>query len=214
MAKKNLTWFQSVSKGGRNFVDLTNPINLAKLSNEERMYLEYQQRVYKYDLEANTQAFKNSTFGSSYARTQYKILTGELYHQSLDTFGINYAKAIEYNTGDGALSSLFSRLWNRLSYTDKYNFSTLDLPEIPIFYKIKLVADSKTNQANSISVEFALQQIASQVIRESFNRNVKFNYRKFKQAIEYATGYDYDEIKEIAKEERMTIKSIILRNLL
>lgn len=211
--KENITWYQEASDFGRRYVDLTIPENFAKLTSEEKIYLSYQQRVYKYDIEATTEAVQKGIFAKAHARDLYKILTGELFRKSLDTFGENYATAINYNLGDTSVGDLFQRIWKRMDYSERYNFATFDLPEIPIFYKLKMKAEGRTNQALSLAIENAIEIISSEVIKQAFRKNIRFNYNKFKEAILYATGYTIEDIREIAKEEGISIKSIIWQNL-
>ena len=207
------TWYQEASNYGRRYVDLTIPENFARLTPQEKVYLDYQQRVYKYDIEATTEAVREGSFACSHAKDLYRILSGDLYRKSLDTFGENYATAINYNLGDSAIGDLFKRVWARMDYSERYNFASFDLPEIPIFYKLKLKAEGRTNQASSIAIESAIENISTEIIRQAFEKNIRFNYNKFKEAILYATGYSIEDIRGIAKAEGVSIKSLIWQNL-
>ena len=174
--RKYETWYQSMSWGGKRFIDLTKPKNLARLTQKELYYLDYQQRVYKYDFFATVDAYKHEwgkEFKSNARQHLYNILTGERYRHSLDIFGDNFETAVRYN-GYDKLASLFKNIWDKLSYEERDAMGSQDLPNIPIFYRVKLMADSdtKSNQASPTSITSSMKELYRLLIKTAEDKGL------------------------------------------
>lgn len=198
--KDKRTWYQKVSQGGKRYIDLSNPYNLARLTLDERYYLNYQEKSFGYNLEANIaeyhkyrnkKAFRE--LANKMRKQQYDLLSGQKYRQSLDTYGENYETAMKFN-GYSGLVPLFKSVWGGLNYHDKENFGRNDLPLIPIFYKIKLKADSgkKENQIGELQVDSAMEDLAMRLLEEYANngRIKDIEDKDLEKALQVAGIYD------------------------
>ena len=173
------TWYQKVSRGGTRYINLNNPYNLSRLTMDELFYLDYQKRVYKYDLNANISEYskyrksRNREFMRSARMSQYDLLSGKLFRKSLDTYKENYKTALSFN-GYSFLGDLFDKVWDRLSYYEKDSFAINDIPEIPIFYKIKLKAESKSkeNQIGERQIHSSMKELARKLLKTAVDYNL------------------------------------------
>lgn len=178
--KDTRTWYQKVSRNGQRYIDISNPYNATRLTPEEYAYLTYQTRVYGYDALANIDEYhkyrksRNKEFMQKARAQQYELLTGVKYRESLDTFGENYRTALDFN-GYSFMKPLFDKVWNKLSYTEREQFGSYDLPNIPIFYKVKQKAESgkKENQINSTQIDSAMKELADTLLRSAIDYKVR-----------------------------------------
>lgn len=174
------TYYQRASRFGKRYINILSEYNYSRLTPEELHYIEYQARVYGYDSTANIDEYnkyrksKNKEFMEKFRAQQYELLTGIKYRESLDTFGENYRKALEFN-GYSFMIPLFDKIWNKLSYNEREQFGSYDLPNIPIFYKVKQKAESgkKENQINATQIDSAMKELADTLLHSAIDYKIR-----------------------------------------
>lgn len=204
--KDNRTWFQKVSRGGQRYIDLSNPYNLSHLSDKELYYLEKQQKWFHYDISANTRAAYldlDKEMRANRRSRQQAMLSGELYREGLEMYKENYVEAINF-TGNGRLSYIFEAVWDSLSESEKTVFTEDDIPEIPLFYKTKLVAETgkKHNQVAGKIVSSHIKQLEEVLKDYVVEKNIKLNMNPKDFKSDKDMKFYNDFIKNARKEHK------------
>ena len=213
MARKYNTWYQKESRGGSRFVDISKPENYERLTKEEKHYLEYQERTYKYSAEDTAEAYRkdyDKSMRINAAAREYQMLTGELYEQSLESYGESYMLALDI-VGHSELRPLFRSIWNRLSPTEREAFSRDVIPTIPIFYRTARVAGAaKTNQVGETQIEGAMEELGTELLKQAIEKgiNIRYYLRKYELS-ETLFGMSYEELRDSARSEGLSIKRYV-----
>ena len=210
--KDNRTWYQKVSRGGKRFIDLSNPYNLKHLTNKEMKYLLFQEETHRYNFTENTKAYRSKGITEfekiGLRNAQRMMLSGKFYREALNNYGDAYKAGLEFNVY-GDLAKLFEKVYDKLSYATKELISIEDLPNLPIFYKIRGKSDSKRNDIEPTSAEYAIKKTARILIEYGINRLDLSEIINNKQALQLGLGLNIEELNSEAKEKGKSIKEII-----
>lgn len=168
--KSRKSYYQKVSRGGKRYINLLNEYNVSKLTEREYFYLSFEMRTRKYNIEANVEEYKkfrkerNVEFMKSMRKSQHELLTGKMFRESINSYYENYKVALQYN-GNSDLAKLLDAVYESMTYDERYQFFTIYAPEIPIFYSVKLKAESgkKENQISSLQIDSAMEELAEKL---------------------------------------------------
>lgn len=183
---KKKSHYMSLSNKGLKFVDLTNSYNRGRLTGAEQFYLDFHKRVYGYDLEATTSEYKKYKKAKDIdfmrnARTeQYRLMSGQLFRLAMRNYRDNYITALKFN-GYSHYVDLFEKVYNGMSYSDRYSLFTYTIPEIPIFYKTKGKSESGKleNQIPTPQISSAMEQFKEELLSLAIAMNIDLSKYKW-----------------------------------
>lgn len=214
--KDNRTWFQKVSRGGKRFIDLSNPYNLKHLTAKELQYLNFQRDMHRYNVHENTLAYRQKGVTRfekmGLIAAQQRLMKGVEYRKALNNYGEAYAQGLRFN-GYSEIADIFEKVYGKMNYNDKYNWSLNDLPELPIFYKIKGKAEASKNDVEPKSAEYAMKSAAMNIVIEALDRFGVGEILSNKQLLNMAFGLSREDIEGEALDRNKSVEQILREKL-